>query len=134
LKPAGVDNATGIIVATFYKDPTDARWDNDDGIRAYRVFFAKYSGMNIADTSLLTGYQQGMMLEQILKQCGEDLSRENIQRQAKNLNNFRLATAMPGIVINTSETNNMIWTQLQLQRWTGKNWEQIEGVLDARGE
>jgi hypothetical protein len=102
LKPAGVDNATGIIVATFYKDPTDARWDNDDGIRAYRVFFAKYSGMNIADTSLLTGYQQGMMLEQILKQCGEDLSRENIQRQAKNLNNFRLATAMPGIVIKTS--------------------------------
>jgi hypothetical protein len=104
-------------------------------MEAYRAFLAKYlPGMNIADTSLLTGYQQGMILEHILKQCGDDLSRENILKQAKNLKNFRLATAMPGIVINTSETNNMIWTQLQLQRWDGKKWEQIEGILDARNE
>jgi len=74
---------------------------------------------------MLTGYQQGLILEQILKQCGNDLSRENIVKQAKSLKDVVLPTSMPGISINTSATSNMIWTQLQLQRWSGTNWEQF---------
>jgi branched-chain amino acid transport system substrate-binding protein len=135
LKPAGLDKAVGVIVGTFIKDPTDSKWNDDTGMKAYRAFFEKYlAGSDIGDTNYLTGYQQGMILEQILKQCGNDLSRENIVKQAKSLKDLVLPTAMPGISINTSATNNMIWTQLQLQRWSGSNWEQFGEVLDIKSE
>ena len=89
LKPAGFDHATGVIVGTFIKDPTDLKWDDDAGMKDFRAFFARYmAGSDIGDTNYLTGYQQGMILEQILKQCGEDLSRENIVMQAKSLKNL----------------------------------------------
>jgi branched-chain amino acid transport system substrate-binding protein len=135
LKPAGLENSVGVIVGTPNKDPNDQKWTDDEGIKGYRAFFERYlSGSDITNTSYLTGYQQGMVLEQILKQCGDDLSRESIIKQAKSLKNFVLPTALPGVRINTSEGNNMIWTQLQLQRWTGTRWEQFGEILDARSE
>ena len=135
IKPAGLENSVGVIVGTFNKDPNDERWKDDEAIKAYRAFFDRYlAGSDITNTSYLTGYQQGMLLEQILKQCGDDLSRENVLKQAKSLKNFMLSTALPGIRINTSETNNMVWTQLQLQRWTGSRWEPFGEILDASSE
>ncbi len=92
------------------------------------------AGSDITNTSYLTGYQQGIVLEQILRQCGDDLSRDNIIKQAKSLKNLVLPTALPGVRINTSESNNMLWTQLQLQRWTGTGWEQFGEILDASSE
>jgi branched-chain amino acid transport system substrate-binding protein len=135
LKPAGLDKSIGVIVGTTNKDPTDSSWDNDAGIKAYRAFFEKYlPGADISNGSYLTGYQQGILLEQILKQCGDDLSRDNILRQAKSLKDFVVPTALPGIKINTSPTNNMVWTQMRLQRWTGTNWEPFGEVLDAASD
>jgi branched-chain amino acid transport system substrate-binding protein len=135
LKPAGLENSTGVIVGTFNKDPNDENWKDDEGIKICRAFFDKYlAGSDITNTSYLTGYQQGMLLEQLLKQCGDDLSRENIIKQAKSLKNVALSTALPGMQINTSEGNNMIWTQLQLQRWTGTRWTPFGEVLDASSE
>jgi ABC-type branched-subunit amino acid transport system substrate-binding protein len=135
LKPAGLENSVGVIVGTPNKDPNDQKWADDEGIKAYRAFFERYlAGSDITNTSYLTGYQQGMVLEQILKQCGDDLSRDNIIKQAKSLKNLALPTALPGVRINTSQNNNMIWTQLQLQRWTGTGWEQFGEILDASSE
>jgi len=135
LKPAGLENSIGVIVGTPNKDPNDPKWADDPGIKAYRAFFEKYlSGADITNTSYLTGYQQGMLLEQILKQCGNDLSRANIAAQAKSLKDVVLPTALPGIKINTSTTSNMVWTQMQLQRWNGTSWDQIGEVLDAASE
>lgn len=135
LKPAGLDKAVGVIVGTFNKDPTDSKWNDDAGMKGYRAFFEKYlAGSDIGDTNYLTGYQQGLILEQILKQCGADLSRENIIKQSKNLRDLVLPTSMPGISINTSPASNMVWTQLQLQRWSGTSWEQFGEVLDVRSE
>jgi branched-chain amino acid transport system substrate-binding protein len=135
LKPAGLENSVGVIVGTPNKDPNDQKWTDDEGIKTYRAFFDKYlAGSDISNTSYLTGYQQGMVLEQILRQCGDDLSRENVIKQAKSLKNLVLPTALRGIRINTSESNNMIWTQLQLQRWTGTGWEQFGDILDASSE
>jgi branched-chain amino acid transport system substrate-binding protein len=135
LKPAGLENSVGVIVGTPNKDPIDPKWNDDPGIKAYRAFFEKYlAGADITNTSYLTGYQQGMVLEQILKQCGNDLSRANIAVQAKSLRDFVLPTTLPGIRINTSPTSNMIWTQLQLQRWNGTSWDQFGEVLDAGSE
>jgi branched-chain amino acid transport system substrate-binding protein len=135
LKPAGLDKSVGVIVGTTNKDPTDPRWDNDEGFKAYRAFFEKYlPGADISNTSYLTGYQQGILLEQILRQCGDDLSRENILRQAKSLRDVVVPTALPGITVNTSPTNNMVWTQMRLQRWNGTSWELFGDVLDARSD
>jgi ABC-type branched-subunit amino acid transport system substrate-binding protein len=135
LRPAGLENSVGVIVGTPNKDPNDQKWADDDAIKAYRAFFDKYlAGSDITNTSYLTGYQQGMVLEQILKQCGDDVSRGNVIRQAKSLKDIALPTALPGIRINTSERNNMIWTQLQLQRWTGSRWEPFGDILDASSE
>jgi branched-chain amino acid transport system substrate-binding protein len=135
LAPAGLENSIGVIVGTMNKDPTDPKWSDDPGVKAYRAFFEKYlAGSDITNTSYLAGYQQGVLLEQILKQCGDDLSRANIIKQAKSLKDFVQPTALPGISINTSATNNMVWTQLQLQRWTGTTWEKVSEVLDAGSE
>jgi branched-chain amino acid transport system substrate-binding protein len=132
LQPAGLENSIGVIVGTINMDPNDAKWAGNAGIRQYRAFFDKYlAGSDIGNVTYMTGYQQGMILEQILKQCGNDLSRENIVKQAKRLTNLKLPTAMPGIVINTTDQINMVWTQMQLQRWTGSNWEQFGPVLDS---
>jgi branched-chain amino acid transport system substrate-binding protein len=135
LKPAGLKNSIGVIVGTPNKDPNDPRWSDDAGIKAYRAFFEKYlAGADITNTSYQTGYMQGMLLEQILKQCGDDFSRANIIKQAKSLKDFVLPTALPGIRINTSASNNMVWTQMQLQRWNGTSWEQFGEILDAGSE
>jgi branched-chain amino acid transport system substrate-binding protein len=135
LKPAGLENSVGVIVGTPNKDPNDPKWQDDSGVKAYREFFEKYlAGADITNTSYLTGYMQGMVLEQILKQCGNDLSRANIATQAKSLKDLVLLTALPGIKVNTSPTSNMVWTQMRLQRWNGASWDQFGDVLDAASE
>jgi ABC-type branched-subunit amino acid transport system substrate-binding protein len=135
LKPAGLENSIGVIVGTPNKDPNDPKWSDDAGVRDYRAFFEKYlTGADITNTSYLTGYQQGMVLEQILKQCGNDLSRANIATQAKSLKDLVLPTALPGIKINTGASSNMVWTQMRLQRWNGASWDQFGEVLDAASE
>jgi branched-chain amino acid transport system substrate-binding protein len=135
LAPAGLDKSIGVIVGTTNKDILDPAWKDDPGMQAFRVFFDKYlPGADITNGSYLTGYQQGIVLEQILKQCGNDLSRKNILTQAKNVKDFVIPTALPGIKVNTTDTENMIWTQMRLQRWGGTSWQAFGEVLDARSE
>jgi hypothetical protein len=130
--PAGADKAVGVIAATVTKDPNDKRWADDPGMKWYREHFEKYlPGSDIGDNNYLFGTQQGQILEQVLKQCGNDLSRENILKQARSIKGLVLPTLMPGIAINTGPSNSMAYTQLQLQRWTGSSWEQFGSVLSA---
>jgi ABC-type branched-subunit amino acid transport system substrate-binding protein len=135
LKPAGLDKSVGVVAGAMIKDPVDTKWNDDKGIKDYRAFVDKYMpGVDISDSNYIFGYTQGMILEQIIKQCGDDLSRENVIKQAKSLKDFSPPTAMPGIRVNTTDKVNQDWTQLQLQRWNGANWEQFGDVLDARSE
>ena len=130
--PAGPAKAVGIIAATITKDPNDPKWADDPGIKWYREHFAKYlPGADIGDANYLFGTQQGQILEQVLKQCGDDLSRENIVKQSRNIRELSLPTLIPGVKINTSQANSMAYTQLQLQRWNGSTWEQFGDVLTA---
>lgn len=130
--PAGPEKAVGIVAATFLKDPGDKKWADDSGMKWYRGHFAKYlPGADIGDANYLYGTQQGQILEQVLKQCGNDLSRENIVRQARSIRGLSLPTLIPGITVNTGPDNSMAYTQLQLQRWTGSSWEQFGEVLGA---
>jgi branched-chain amino acid transport system substrate-binding protein len=135
LKPAGLDVSTGVVVGTIIMDPTDSQWDDNQGMKDFRAFVDRYMpGIDIADTNYLFGYTQGMLLEQLIKQCGDDLTRENIIRQAKSFRNVVLPTALPGIKINTSDKINMDYTQMRLQRWTGTHWDVFSEVLDATSE
>jgi ABC-type branched-subunit amino acid transport system substrate-binding protein len=135
LKPAGLERSVGVIVGTIAMDPTDEQWDSTAGMKNYRAFIDKYMpGVDIADGNYLFGYTQAMLLEQLLKQCGNDLSRENIIRQAKSLRNVVLPTLLPGITVNTSDKINMNYTQMRLQRWTGTRWDLFSEVLDASSE
>lgn len=132
LVPAGIENAIGVISGSFYKDPNDAKWNDDPSIRNYHAYFEKYlPGADIGDTTYLTGTQQGQLLEQLLKQCGADLSRDNVNRQAHNLKDIVLPTFLEGIRINTSPASAQAITQLKLRRWTGKAWEEFGEVINA---
>ncbi|HVI63207.1 MAG TPA: ABC transporter substrate-binding protein [Bradyrhizobium sp.] len=135
LKPAGLDVSTGVIVGTVTMDPADSQWDQNEGMKNFRTFVDKYMpGVDIADTNYLFGYTQGMLLEQLIKQCGDDLSRENIIKQSRSFHDLVLPTVLPGIKINTSNKINMNYTQMRLQRWTGTHWDLFNEVLDASSE
>jgi branched-chain amino acid transport system substrate-binding protein len=135
LKPAGLEQSIGVIAGTMIKDPTDSKWDNDAGMKEYRAFVDKYlPGVDISENNYTFGFTQGKILEQIIKQCGDDLSRENILKQAKNLKDLAVPTALPGVLVNTTEKSNTDFSQMRLQRWTGSNWDQFSDVLDAKSE
>jgi ABC-type branched-subunit amino acid transport system substrate-binding protein len=135
LAPAGLDKSTGVIAGTITKDIADETWKDDPALQDYRKFFEKYlSGADITNGSYAVGYQQGILLERILKQCGNDLSRNNILAQAKDLKHVTVPIALPGVEVNTSANVNMMWSQMRLQRWTGTNWQLFGDVLDAKSE
>ncbi len=133
--PAGPEKAIGVIAATIAKDPSDQKWADDAGVKWYKEHFAKYlPGADIGDANYVYGTEQGQILEQILKQCAGDYSRENVLKQARNIRNLSLPTLIPGITINTGPDNSMAYTQLQLQRWSGTSWEQAGGILNAESD
>src|SRR3954452_11448783 len=128
--PAGPEKAVGVVAATIMKDPNDKQWADDPGVKWYRGYFEKYlPGADIGDANYLFGTQQGQILEQVLKQCGDDLSRENIVKQSRNIRGLSLPTLIPGITVNTGPESSMAYTQLQLQRWNGSTWDQFGKVL-----
>lgn len=130
--PAGIDNAKGVVSGTFQKDPTDTRWKDDPSVNDYRAFVAKYiPAGDVADSAYVLGVIQGQILEQVLKQCGDDLSGENIIKQARSLKDYSPSMAMPGITINTGANNNQAWTSLQLQQFNGKSWERLGDLIRA---
>lgn len=132
LRPAGLQNSLGVISTSFLKDAGDASWKNDPQIKAWDAFMDKYyPDGDKDDIYAVFGYAAADTLMQVLRQCGDDLSRENIVKQARNIKGLVLPTLMPGITINTGPANSMAYTQLQLQRWTGSSWEQFGGVLSA---
>jgi ABC-type branched-subunit amino acid transport system substrate-binding protein len=124
LKPAGLDKSKGIITALYVKDPNDPRWKTDPGIAQWREFSAKYlSAVDFSDVYGLYGYSAALLMIQVLKQCGGDLSRENIMRQALNIKDFAGPGTLPGAAVNTSPMNYFPNRQLQLFRFNGESWE-----------
>ena len=124
LKPAGLDKSKGLITATSAIDVTDPRWRDNPDVMAWKAFTDKYmSATEFADVNAAEGFSAAAMLVQVLKQCGSDLSRDNIMRQAANLKDFHAPLLYPGIVVNTSPTNYTGIRQLQLMTFNGEHWE-----------
>ncbi len=124
LAPAGLDKAVGILITVAYylKDPTDPQWVKDAGYLEWLAWMKKYNpDGNLTDTFNVYGYTVAQTLAQVLKQCGDDLTRENIMKQAANLD-FELPMLLPGIRIKTSPDDFFPIEQEQLARWDGKTW------------
>lgn len=130
LKPAGLEKAVGIVSSAYTKDPTDAAWANDPDMNEWRAFMRKYYPDGSLD-DWINVYAQGMAqaMVQTLKQAGNDLSRENVMRQAANLKNLSLPSLLPGIRINTGPADYYPIEQLQLNRFDGKQWVLFGEVL-----
>jgi branched-chain amino acid transport system substrate-binding protein len=130
LKPAGLENAKGIISDNSFKDPTDPQWRNDAGYQSWLAFMDKYypSG-DKTDQQTVYGHSIAATTVQMLKQCGDDLSRENVMKQAASLHNLELPMLLPGIAINTSPTNFAPIKQAQMRRFDGERYVPFGPVL-----
>jgi len=130
LEPAGLDKSVGLISARYLKDQTDPEWQNDPGVKDFLIWMKRYYPEgDPADRYNVTGYSVAQTLVQLLKQCGDDLTRENVMRQATNLKDLELSMLLPGIRINTSPTNYHPVRQLKLARFDGKHWVGFGGVI-----
>ncbi len=133
IKPAGYENAQGAITATYVKDPTDPQWKDDPGIKEWSDFLAKY--VPDADKSnglILYAYAAAQTMEQIVKQAGDNLTRENIMKQAESLKGVKIGGLMPGIVLNTGPDDHFPIEQMQLMRFKGEMWEMFGGVIEGK--
>jgi len=132
LNPAGIENSAGAISATFLKDPSDPAWKDDPAIKNWLSFMDKYypSG-DKGSSAALYGYAAAETLVQVLKQCGDDRSRENVMPQAASLSDYEPFGLLPGIKINTGPENFRPIKQMRLVQFDGRTWQPIGDVLET---
>lgn len=131
LGPAGVEKATGVISASFLKDPGDPAWKDDPAIKNWLSFMDRYyPGGDKGSSAALYGYAAAETLAYVLKQCGDDLSRENVMRQAKALADYEPSVLLPGIKINTGPENFWPIKQMRLIQFDGRTWQPIGDVIE----
>jgi branched-chain amino acid transport system substrate-binding protein len=130
MKPAGVDNAKGIITASYLKDPTDPQWATEPDFIEWKAFMAKYyPNGDLADSSNVNAWATTHTLIQILKQCGDDLTRENVMKQAANLKDYVAPMIIPGIKLNTSPTDFFPIQSVQLAKFDGVAFKRFGEIL-----
>jgi ABC-type branched-subunit amino acid transport system substrate-binding protein len=130
LTPAGLDKSVGLITAAYFKDPTEPRWADDPGMQRWRSFMEKYMpGVDMTDLLYVYGYGAAQLMVRLLEQCGDDLSRANMMRQAANMKNVELDILLPGIVFDTGPDDFYGIERLQLQRFDGKRWALFGDVI-----
>jgi branched-chain amino acid transport system substrate-binding protein len=126
-RPAGLDKSVGIMSAGYIKDVTDPKWAGDPDVKAWTEWMkASMPGGDLNDALNAAGYSAAQTLEQVLRQCGDNLTRDNIMKQAANLRNFRTGLLLPESRINTSATDYRVVTYMQLQRFNGASWDDVK--------
>jgi branched-chain amino acid transport system substrate-binding protein len=132
LKPAGFDNSQGIITAAYLKDPTDKQWITDDEMKAWRAYMTKWMpNANQDDGNYIFAFAVGTMMVETLKKCGDNLTRDNVMKQAAGFKNVRIPLLLPGINVSTSPTDYYPIQAVQLQRFKGESWELFGEVMHA---
>jgi branched-chain amino acid transport system substrate-binding protein len=132
LKPAGLEKCIGIISAAFLKFPDDPQWRNDPAMKEFFAWMDKYVPEgDKGDAAIVYAYLTAQTLVQVLKQCGNDLSRENVMRQAANLHDLKLPLLLPGISINTSPTDYRPVKAMRPMRFNGRYWELFGNVISG---
>jgi branched-chain amino acid transport system substrate-binding protein len=126
MQPAGLEAGIGIMSTAYVKDPDDPAWNDDAGVKGWREFMTKYvPEADQHDTNYVNAYNSAMTLEAVLKACGDDLSTENILKQAYAIHDLELPMLLPGIKVNTSPTDHVPVDQMQFMRFNGKSWERF---------
>jgi branched-chain amino acid transport system substrate-binding protein len=132
IKPAGFENSQDIISAAYLKDASDKQWDNDPGMKEFYAFLEKdFPEGNKLDGSVVVGYGVAQTVVKVLQMCGDNLTRENIMKQAASLKDFRTEVLLPGIKINTSPTDFAPISQLQLMKFKGEKWDLFGDIISA---
>ncbi|QOZ30996.1 ABC transporter substrate-binding protein [Bradyrhizobium sp. CCBAU 53421] len=132
IKPAGFEAAQGIISSQYLKDPTDPQWKTDKAMIAWNEFLDKYyPDANRADASVMYAYIVSQGLVHVLKACGDNLTRENIMKQAASIRDYEPGGLLPGVKVNTSATDFAPLSQLQLMRFKGETWDRFGEVLSG---
>jgi branched-chain amino acid transport system substrate-binding protein len=132
IKPAGFENAQGILSAAYAKDGADPQWDNDPGMKKFFAFLEKYyPDANKLDGSVVYGYGVAQTLVKVLEMCGDDLTRENVMKQAASLKDFTPDTLLPGVKINTSANDFAPIAQLQMMRFKGEKWDLFGDIISG---
>jgi branched-chain amino acid transport system substrate-binding protein len=132
LKPAGPENAVGVVTAAFLKDANDPAWKNEQATNDWRAFLDKYSQAGGKDDgAAVFGYAAAETLVQVLKQCGNDLSRDNVMKQAAALKDYQGSVLLPGIKVNTGPGNFRPIKHLRLVQFDGRTWQPIGDVLET---
>ena len=130
MKPAGFENGQDIISSNYLKDPTDGQWKTDAAMKAWNEFLDKYyPDANRADSGVMYGYIVAQGLVHVLKNCGDNLTRENVMKQAASIKDLELGGLLPGVKVNTSATDFAPLSQLQLMKFKGETWELFGDVL-----
>jgi branched-chain amino acid transport system substrate-binding protein len=123
LQPAGLDNAKGVVSAALTKNPVDRTWTNDPGYLEYLAFMKQYMpDADASDTGYVAGYTEAQAIVEVLKQCGDELTRENVMKQATNIKAMSLPMLIPGITASTSPTDYNPIKQMRLERFDGEQW------------
>jgi ABC-type branched-subunit amino acid transport system substrate-binding protein len=132
IKPAGTDNAQGIISSAYLKDTSDPQWKNDAGMKAFDEFLTKYFPEgNRVDASVMYGYTVAQGLVHVLKACGDNLTRENVMKQAASIKGLELGGLLPGIKVSTSATDFAPISQLQLMKFKGEKWDLFGEIING---
>jgi branched-chain amino acid transport system substrate-binding protein len=132
IKPAGFENAQGILSAAYAKDGADPQWDNDPGMKKLFAFTEKYyPDANKLDGAVVYGYGAAQTMVKVLEMCGDNLTRENVMKQAASLKDFTPDTLLPGVKINTSATDFAPIEQLQMMRFKGEKWELFGDIISG---
>ncbi len=132
MKPAGLENSEGILSATYIKDASDSQWANDPGMKKFMAFIDKYvPGANLSDANLVYAYAVAQTMVQVLQQCGDNLTRENVMKQAASLKDFAPDTLLPGVKINTSATDYAPIEQLRMIQFKAGKWEMFGDIISA---
>jgi branched-chain amino acid transport system substrate-binding protein len=132
LKPAGLENAKDIVSDFYLKDPTDPKWQNDEGYKDWVAFMDKYyPDGDKTDVGNVIGYCFGQTMTQVLKQCGDELTRENVMKEAANLHDLELPMLLPGVKLSTTPTDFAPIKQVQLARFDGERWELFGSLLNG---
>ena len=130
MMPAGFENAQGVLSTAYAKDAADPQWDDDPGMKRFNDFLRNYDPEgNKLDLATVYGYGVAQTLVEVLTQCGDNLTRDNVMKQAQNLRDFAPDTLLPGIRINTSPTDFAPIDQLQMMRFKGQRWERFGDVM-----
>jgi ABC-type branched-subunit amino acid transport system substrate-binding protein len=130
LVPAGVENAKGIISVNYGKDPLDPQWADDEGMKRYKAFMAKYAPAEDANSGIATyGYSTAALLAHIIKQCGDNLTRANIMTEATNIKDFVADLALPGMATSTTPDDWRINKQFQMMPFDGQRWVLFGPIL-----